>query len=124
MLIPRFRDIKLPKYDDLAARQIFDKVHDRSDGRIAAIEKDTQNPIDIKLRQLALSSLDGKIDLKKEFLGKNVVVIVGDVFNIKMVKGKIADMYLVTRDLRLRTRKNETIIVPFDKVMYYGEREV
>jgi hypothetical protein len=124
MLIPKHHEQKLPNYDLKAGRQIFDKEHVREDGYKASIAKDTENPIDIRLRQMVMASLDGTIDLRGEFLHKNIVAIIGDIYHLRIVKGKIADMYLVGRELRIKNRKGEDIIVSFDKVMEYSSREI
>lgn len=123
MLIPKFNEPRLPKYDLKAGRQIFDKERDRMDGRVATISKDAENPIDVKLRQMTLSSINGSINLLS-LINMNIVVMVGDINHLRLIKGKVKDLYLSTRDVRLKTRKNEDVIVSFDKVISLTEKEV
>lgn len=112
------------RLDRRAGRQIFDKEYTRSDGiGLVHIPKDTQNPIDIKLRQLAIASLDGRIDAKKEFFEKWAEALLGEINNLKYVKGRIKDLYLHTRDVYIKTRKGDVYIIPFDKVLSVSERE-
>lgn len=124
MLIPRFREPKLPKYDLKAGRQIFDKEHTREDKRCVFVDPEAENPIDIKLRQLALASLDGQIDLKIAFIDKWVAGIVGEINNICIMTGRIKDLYLPTRDIRFRTRQGVEVITSFDKIIQLSDREL
>jgi hypothetical protein len=120
MLIPRFKESKEPKYDLRAGRQIFDKEYTRHDLRMATIPKDTENPIDTRIRQLIIGSWTGQIDLKKEFFDKWAVVITKDL-EIKI--GRIKDLYMDTRDIYIKTRKGDIYILPFGNVMKVSERE-
>jgi hypothetical protein len=111
------------RFDHRAGRQIFSREFTRKDGRVATIAKDTENPIDIRLRQMALASLDGRLDLKSEFLEKWAVAMVGEIDNLRLIKGRIKDLYLSTRDIRIKTRKGDDVITSFDKVVSVSERE-
>jgi hypothetical protein len=119
MLIPRFRGQKLPKYDLKAGRQIFDKEYERRDGYRVSVSPDAENPIDIRLRQMAISSLDGTINLKQEFLEKWVALEKDG----EIVVGRIKDLYLSTRDIRIRDRKGKDVFASLDDVIEYSESE-
>jgi len=120
MLIPRFREPKGLRLDLKAGRQIFGEAP-RTKNLSFTVPRDTENPIDIRLRQLAI--LGREINLVEEFVGKNAVASVGGL-DIRLVKGKIRDLFPQTRDLRLRTRKGEDVIVSWGNVMELSEREL
>lgn len=111
---------KEPRYDHKAGKQIFSG---EKKNLTLIVPKDTENPIDIRLRQLAMS-LTGECDLRGEFIGKNICVMVGDINHMRLVRGKIKDLYPQTRDIRLRTRKGEDVIVGWGKVLEVSEREL
>ena len=110
----------LPKLDLKAGRQRF--TYDKK-VFTAHVPPDTENPIDIRLRQLALLPQQD-IDLRGEFYHKNIAAMVGDINNLCIMKGRIVDIYFVTRDIRFKTRKGVDVIVSFDKVMAVSEREI
>lgn len=124
MLIPRFREEKEPQYDHLAGRQIFDKVRTRENSAPTTIHvpKDTENPIDVRLRQLAI--LNEPIDMQKEFCEKHAAVFVQDGLRMSLYTGRIKDVYFVTRDIRIKTRKGQDVIVNFGNVMQIDEHEL
>ncbi len=117
MWVKKYKEDKDPKWDDKAAEQIFTKARNRGDKRIGLIDPTAENPIDVKLRQLAISSLDGNVDLRGEFLGKRVAAMMGGIDNLNIVSGRIRDIYLATRDVRFKADNGRDIIVSFDKVI-------
>ena len=124
MLIPRFREEKEPVYDHRAGQQIFDRVKNRENTRPTTIvvPKDTENPIDIRLRQLAL--MNCPFDLCKEFIGKWAAVFVQTGLQLTIYTGRIKDIFPSTRDIWVRTRAGKDVIVPIGNVIEYSEREL
>lgn len=123
MHILKYKEEKLPPLDYKAGRQIFDKEHPpREPVTFATVPRDTTNPIDVKLRQLAIES--GPIDLKKTFYDLNVVIIHTNGLQISFIKGKIKDVYMATRDVYVKTRQGRVYVVNFDKVFEISEREI
>lgn len=121
----RFKDEPEPKYDYKAGRQIFDKEKSRDDKNIwAFVPPDTVNPIDIRLRQLAIELPNGPVDLKKIFYNLNIVIIHNEGMQLKFIKGKIKDIYMTTRDVYVKTRQGKIYVVPFEKSFELSEREV
>ena len=118
------KEEKLPPLDYKAGRQIFDREHTaREPIKFGFIKKDTTNPIDVKLRQLAIEFPTGGVNLKKIFFNLNAVIIWGDGMP-QFIKGKIKDVFLHTRDVYVKTRKGDIYIVPFEKVREISEREL
>ena len=125
MITPRYKDEKLPKQDLKAGRQIFDRELTRENTQqFATVPRDTENPIDTRIRQLAIGSLDGSIDLKSEFFGKNIAFIHGTIPNIQIIKGKIKDVFMGDRSIYVRTRKDEVYVVPFGRVLEVKDKEI
>ena len=115
MLIPRFRQPKEPKYDLKAGKQIFSS--DRKD-KTVIVPKDTTNPIDVRLRQLAL--LSTQVNLVDEFVNKWACLERNHI----LYTGRIKDLYFSTRDIRIKTGKGEDIIGSFNDVIEMSEREL
>ena len=114
---------KEPKYDTRAGRQIFDREYGhREYARWATVPKDTTNPIDIKLRQLAIEG--EPVDLKALFFNINCAFMHQFGQELKIIKGKIKDLFFHSRDVYIKTRKGEVYIVPFDKVIELSETEI
>lgn len=105
--------------DNKAARQRFatEKKY-----YTMTIPSDTENPIDIRLRQLAMMP-EARFDFNKEFHNKWAVVMTGHIGDMQLRKGRIKDIYPHTRDIRIQTRKGEDIIVGYGKVITISERE-
>src|SRR3990167_10168990 len=72
------------------------------------VPQDTENPIDIALRLKALA-IDPQFNFFNDFHNKWTVVRTPQGLRI----GRIKDMYLASRDIRIRTRQGIDIIVGF-----------
>jgi len=116
------KEEKFPKLDYKAGRQIFDREHDQREPlTFATVPRDTVNPIDIKLRQLAMEG--NTLDLKKVFYDLNIVIIHQEGLKLSFIKGKIKDLFMATRDVYVKTRQGKVYVVPFDKSFELSERE-
>jgi hypothetical protein len=109
-------------FDHIAAKQIFGiPIRKRGDKEeVLHVPKDTTNPIDIKLRQIAMLG-DNQTDIYTEFFDKWVAVARADGKGIFV--GRIKDVY-PSRDLLVKNRKDEMAIVPFGNVIQISEREL
>ena len=88
----------------------------------AVVSKDASNPIDTRLRQIALM-LKPEFDFKLEFYDKWAVVQTGPYGNMQLRKGRIKDFYFPDRLIRIKTRKGEDVIASFDKVITFSVHE-
>lgn len=123
MLVPHFKETKLPKLDYKAGRQIFDKERTRENyDWILAVPQDSENPIDIRLRQMLLDPMKPP-DVKTEFFDKQCAVFVQKGMQLIFYTGRIKDFY-EGRLVRIKTRKGLDVIVPFGNVMEVSTREL
>lgn len=105
-------------FDRRAAEQIFIGEGERRSG-ILSVPRDTENPIDIRLRQIAMSGETPNI--KAEFVGKNVAVIAGN--NQTIYTGKLKDIF-ADRSVRVKSKTGLDIIVPFGSVIELSDFEL
>ena len=115
MLInPKYNE-KEPKYDHKAARQRFTY---QNKNLAMSVPLNTNNPIDTRLRQIALE-VNPRFDFKKEFYQKWCVV--RTIKGLRM--GRIKDMFPADRLIRIKTPKDEDIIAHYEAVITVSERQ-
>jgi hypothetical protein len=123
--IPRFQDEKEPKLDLKAGRQIFDKEYTREDkASYAIIPGDSDNPVDERLRRLAIRSLTGKVNVKDEFFNKWAMIELGVGMIKDKVVGRVKDLFLHSRYIYIKTAKGNIFVVPFECVLKIHEHEI
>ena len=111
--------MKEPKYDLKAGLQRFTYQQKH---KTMNIPRDTENPIEIRLRQIALQ-VNPEFDFNKEFHDKYAVVKIDKKEVPRLRIGRIKDLYPQDRLVRIKTKGNEDVLVPYDNVITISESE-